>query len=71
MKRFEYQMAMFFDPHGAHNPQPPHAQVLERLNALGADGWEAFYTERGVWLLKRELDEPSALELGAAARQVR
>lgn len=55
MKRYEYRAEVFLDAHGAHNPLPPHQEIVARLNMLGAEGWEAFYLDRGVWFLKREL----------------
>lgn len=57
MKRFEYRVESFQASHGGHNPTPSAVEVLERINALGAEGWEFCVVVSGGLCLKREVAE--------------
>lgn len=55
-KRFEYRIETFLDASGVHSFNPSHDEWLERMNAIGAYGWEIInITSNAVVYLKREM----------------
>ena len=63
MRRLEYRVETFHHEHGGYNVTPSIPEVLERINALGADGWEVVPNAGAAGiLLKRELVDQVAGE---------
>ncbi len=57
MTRWEYRCETFLDAQGAHNVTPPMNVFLERINKLGAEGWEVYEMMAGVVHLRRQLED--------------
>lgn len=52
--RWEYRTLVMTTPDGRHDANPPAERLVEQLNALGADGWEAYLQLPGIVYLKRQ-----------------
>jgi hypothetical protein len=54
MTHWQYRAETFQHSHGGHNFNPSLAELIARLNVLGAEGWEAYQIEDGVVYMKRD-----------------
>ena len=52
--RWDYKALIVTHADGRHNPNPTPEELVEKLNELGAEGWEAYALIPGVVYLKRQ-----------------
>jgi hypothetical protein len=54
--QWEYRIELFYNADGSVQPTPPTTEWLDRMNTLGAQGWELCPMSSGAGtVLKREI----------------